>query len=261
MRKALGSPSLENLRHRFRSSRPLRQLMATSTALLGESDSTGISGGPRWKFLTRTLQQNHEGLGGPGEQQLHVRHAKQDHQPKVMTLRSLPHNDHKLLASGRVALEVGIGTIALLGKIQAALVTRQGGLAATEEAVRLQPRLAEETGNHEEDPEIARLLHKRISRCHNLLQSQLNLTVFAIVGLASCLRAHHRLRWLVDAWNVNLLEVELHRAAAEAILVAQRILAPLGRHLPAGLILQGVFCELKPFLNMARVHQDTSPPV
>ena len=47
-----------------------------------------------------------------------------------------------LLASGRVALEVGIGTIALLGKIQAALVTRQGGLAATEEAVRLQPRLA-----------------------------------------------------------------------------------------------------------------------
>ena len=39
------------LRHRFRSSRPLRQLMATSTALLGESDSTGISGGSRWKFL------------------------------------------------------------------------------------------------------------------------------------------------------------------------------------------------------------------
>ena len=31
--------------------------------------------------------------------------------------------------------------------------------------------------------------------------------------------------------------------------------------LPAGLILQGVFGELKPFLNMARVHQDTSPPV
>lgn len=47
-----------------------------------------------------------------------------------------------LLASGCVALEVGIGTIALLGKIQAALVTRQGGLAATEEAVRLRPRLA-----------------------------------------------------------------------------------------------------------------------
>lgn len=40
--------------------------------------------------------------------------------------------------------------------------------------------VAEETGNHEEDPEIARLLHKRISRCHNLLQSQLNLTVFAL---------------------------------------------------------------------------------
>ena len=31
--------------------------------------------------------------------------------------------------------------------------------------------------------------------------------------------------------------------------------------LPAGLILQGVFSELKPFLNMARAHQDTSPPV
>lgn len=40
-----------------------------------------------------------------------------------------------------------------------------------------------------------------------------------------------KLEQIRSAWNVNFLEVELHRAAAEAILVAQRILAPLGRHL------------------------------
>ena len=47
-----------------------------------------------------------------------------------------------LLASRHVALEVGIGTVTLLGEIHAALVPCQGGLAATEEAVRLQPRFA-----------------------------------------------------------------------------------------------------------------------